>query len=117
MLSAIKAAWIFYSLVIIAVLFILYTVPAEFLTNNTPICPSITLHQTECPACGLTRGFTAIADGRFTDAGSYNKHSLTVFLIFVANTTIFVVFGVIKTQTKKKHFLKFKRNKSWLKQV
>ncbi len=117
MLSAIKAAWIFYSLLITAVLFVLFTVPGVYIINKTPTCPSISIHQTECIACGMTRGFTAIAEGRLEQARSFNRYSIAVFSIFLTNTAIFIVFGITKIQLNRRNFLKIKRNKSWLKQV
>ncbi len=117
MLSALKAAWIFYSTVILVLLILLFTLPSQILTDKTPLCTAISTHNTECSACGLTRGFTAISEGRFDEAQSFNEYSAAVFSIFFVNTSIFLVFGIIKIKSNRKEFLKIKRNKSWLKQV
>lgn len=40
-----------------------------------PACPYRALFDRECPTCGMTRGFAALAHGRLEDAGHYNRAS------------------------------------------
>lgn len=47
----------------------------------SPTCPSVTLFDRECPACGMTRGFTAMSHGRVTEAMKYNRASPALYAL------------------------------------
>ena len=68
-----------------AVLLISFIFPPGGLPQ-VPICYFAVLTGLPCPGCGLTRGFCAIAHGRFADAWAYNPfafalYGLTVFFL------------------------------------
>jgi len=89
LIDALKKAWIFYSIVITAVIAILFLIPEDTLLNKTPVCGSIAENGTECFACGMTRGFGSISEFDIDGANSANRGSVFVFGIFVLNTLIF----------------------------
>lgn len=116
-LSALKYAWIFYSIIVASVLALFYFVPGEFLLHKTPLCTEISVDKSGCPACGMTRDFTGIGNGRIFSADRNNNYSLHVFIIFLINTTFFMFFAAKAISQRKTYKLKTKRNKLWLKQV
>jgi len=111
MLNAIKSAWLFYSLLIMAVLVIFFSMNDELLLNKTPICSDITENHTECIACGMTRGFAAITSGDFNRASTANGNSLFIFVLFAVNTMIFLVYGIKKLISKGSYYFQFGGNK------
>jgi hypothetical protein len=84
-----KTVWIFYSTMIVALLFALILIPREQLLNNTPVCESLASTGKECIACGMTRGFGSISEFDIEGANSANKGSVYVLGMFVLNTLIF----------------------------
>ena len=51
--------------------------------NQHPIkCVHEELTGSKCPTCGMSRGFSAIVRGRFSDAAEYQQNSLSVFVFF-----------------------------------
>lgn len=114
MIDALKKAWIFYSIVITAVIAILFLMPEGTLLGKTPVCGSITVNGTECFVCGMTRGFGSISEFDIDGANSANKGSVFVFGIFVLNTLIFGVYITIYIN-KKMH--QYRKGIKWEKAV
>ena len=49
----------------------------------SPPCPYKKATGHDCPSCGLSRGFSALAHGRWTDARRYHTATPVVFVVFV----------------------------------
>ncbi len=45
-----------------------------------------------CPLCGMTRTFILIAHDRISDARSFNSLALTLFIMFILNEILVVIF-------------------------
>jgi hypothetical protein len=50
-----------------------------------PTCPTKALLGRDCPTCGMTRAFAALAHGRLTDALGYNRGSPFAFAFIAAS--------------------------------
>lgn len=48
------------------------------------ICPMMRFFGLPCPSCGMTRGFIAIAHGRFGEAWTFNPFSFVFFALAIA---------------------------------
>lgn len=58
---------------------VLLALPANFFDNGQPICLSVLLADTECYACGMTRGIMHLIHFDFEAAWGFNK---LVFIVF-----------------------------------
>ncbi|MFM2360287.1 MAG: hypothetical protein RLY16_2280 [Bacteroidota bacterium] len=65
--------------VLILIPIILLLLPATFFDNGKTICLSQLLANTECYACGLTRGIQHLIHFDFEEAYAYNMGSFIVF--------------------------------------
>ena len=78
---------------LITVMLVIFTaVNDELLINKTPLCQSISENNTECIACGMTRGLSAAAKGRFYESLQYNNCSILIYAVFLLNTVIFFIY-------------------------
>lgn len=96
MINALKVVWIFYSLLITVMLVIFTAANDELLINKTPLCQSISENNTECIACGMTRGINAAAKGRLYDSMQYNSFSIYLYTVFLLNTVLFSIYAFKK---------------------
>ena len=56
--------------------------PIRFLGYRIPgSCPSYMIYKVECPGCGMTRSFVAIAHGKWFDAFLFNGAGPLLFLL------------------------------------
>lgn len=117
MISAIKTAWSFYSAITLIILLMYIFIPGEILLNKTPVCSSLAETGENCLACGITHGFTSLTDGNFTKAREFNLNTMPVFLLFLINSVIFIIFISKKLHSKSIKIFNFKGNKLWQKQV
>lgn len=56
-----------------------FAVPDGWLGALLPVCEWRARYGTDCPMCGLTRAFAAIATGRWGDAWVLNQASIPLF--------------------------------------
>src|SRR4051812_21793078 len=61
----------------------LLVLPADFFDNGRSICLSKLLLNTECYACGLTRGIMHLIHLQFEDAFAYNMMSFVVLPLLI----------------------------------
>jgi hypothetical protein len=75
--------------------------------NNYPI---VCLHEKitgeQCFSCGLSHSFSMIIRGRFEEAYQWNIYGIRVFLFFLSQLLMRVIFSV--------YFLKDADNRKWL---
>jgi hypothetical protein len=75
--------------------------------NNYPI---VCLHEKitgeQCFSCGLSHSFSMIIRGRFEEAYQWNIYGIRVFLFFLSQLLMRVIFSV--------YFLKDAYNRKWL---
>jgi hypothetical protein len=81
---AIIAVWLILSAAGVLIAASPFLVPAPAFDNVLPTCPA-RVRGGDCPACGLTTGFVAIADGRWDDAARANAAAPLLFALFTAN--------------------------------
>jgi hypothetical protein len=62
----------------------------------SPPCPTQLLWHRPCPTCGMTRGFAALAHGRWNDALGYNRGAPVAFAGCVA-ALLFGVAGLVRS--------------------
>jgi hypothetical protein len=106
LIDALKKAWIFYSIVITAVIAIFFLMPEDTIINRTPVCGSIAASGTECFACGMTMGFGSISEFDIDGANAANRGAVFVFMVFLLNTIIFARYITIYINKKKHQYRK-----------
>lgn len=114
MKSVIKTVWLFYSIIITAVIVMLFLLPGDQLLNKTPVCGSIASSGTECFACGMTRGFVSISEMDINSALAANEGSLVLFGMFVLNTLLFITYITVVINKK---YYQYRRGIKWEKAV
>ena len=87
---ALRIVWFILSGVILLVLFVPFLVPEHVLAQGIPECQSRAQHGVECPFCGMTSSFYAISRADFDGAMLRNAFSIYLYLLFLANTVLFV---------------------------
>jgi hypothetical protein len=94
--TAITSAW----LIISAIL--LFVFPAPYLlSENALLSASGTIRfqhheQESCPLCGMTRAFMAISRGNLFEAVTFNRWSVALYGILLANELSVAIFLVIR---------------------
>ena len=68
-----------YLVILILIPIVLLILPADFFDKGESICLSVSLFDTECYACGLTRAIQHLIHFNFSIAYEYNKLSIIVF--------------------------------------
>ena len=68
-----------YLVILILIPIVLLILPADFFDKGESICLSVSLFDTECYACGLTRAIQHLIHFDFSIAYEYNKLSIIVF--------------------------------------
>ena len=82
-------AWSALALMIFAAALLLY-LPADHFDEGQSICLSVLLLDTECYACGMTRGIQHLIHFEFAEAWRFNKLSFVVLplLIYLISSSI-----------------------------
>ena len=82
-----------FALLGICFLYLLY-LPADHFDEGQTICLSVLLANTECYACGMTRGIQHILHGEFQIAWEFNKLSFVVLqlAVFMTATSLYTMF-------------------------
>ena len=62
---------------------ILLILPSDYFDDGESMCVSVMLFDTECYACGMTRGIMHLIHGEFSKAYDFNILSLIVFPLIV----------------------------------
>ena len=68
-----------YLVILILIPIVLLILPADFFDKGKSICLSVSLFDSECYACGLTRAIQHLIHFDFSIAYEYNKLSIIVF--------------------------------------
>ena len=68
-----------YLVILILIPIVLLILPADFFDKGESICLSVSLFDSECYACGLTRAIQHLIHFDFSIAYEYNKLSIIVF--------------------------------------
>ena len=94
--------WIFTGIILVIFIYSAIYTPEG---NNHPIkCVHEELTGSKCPTCGMSRGFSAIVRGRFSDALDYQQNSLSVFMFFfvqlILRTSAIVLLAKSKLSVK-----------------
>lgn len=101
MISALKTAWKFYSIVILIFTSAVFILPDNIFLNKTPLCESKSDSGRECFMCGMTHAFSCISKGNFDDANGHNTASIPLFILFSVNSVIFSVISFKKFNNMK----------------
>jgi len=67
------------SILWIVIPFLLWVIPADFLDDKPPICPSVIILKMECFGCGMTRATLHLMHLEFETAWNFNK---LIFIVF-----------------------------------
>jgi hypothetical protein len=81
--------WGVVSLVVLGVLATPFVLDEGRILRLAPACISRTKYGQDCFACGLTRSFVLISQGRFHEAASQNKAGPPLYAAFAINTLAF----------------------------
>ena len=74
-----KNLYTLYLVILILIPIVLLILPADFFDKGESICLSVSLFDSECYACGLTRAIQHLIHFDFSIAYEYNKLSIIVF--------------------------------------
>ncbi len=81
-------------------LFVSFLVTPEQIESGqvqlTPTCQMKMIFDRPCPTCGLSRAFSAVSHGRFSDAMQYNRASLFFYAAWLVGALLGLV-GLIRT--------------------
>jgi hypothetical protein len=75
-----------------------FFINASTLQGLFPTCEA-RLRNSQCAACGMTTGFIAISDGRWTDARQANAGAIPLFGGSVMNLMVAVAYSVRKIRS------------------
>jgi hypothetical protein len=100
--KALLGSWLIISMVgLFCVLFSLLA-PEDVVLAASPDCVSMSLYGQPCPACGLTRGFTALSKTDWQGSVQANPAAPYVYLAFLIN-------GIIAASIMARLALRFSR--------
>ena len=89
--KAVNWSWTAVSLLLLAVVLAPFVISPAWLQASLPLCEWKARYQRECPACGLTTAFLAIARGDWAAAHHANIAALPLFTLFLSNFTLWFV--------------------------
>lgn len=82
--------WIFVGIILSVFLYSMIYKPEK---NSHPIkCMHEELLGSKCPSCGMSRGFSSIVRGNFDQAIKFQKNSIPVFLFFLFQLGMRLIF-------------------------
>ncbi len=83
---ALAIAWLVLSLPVALACVLPFLLPYSVLDEALPTCRALVQTGEPCWACGLTRGFFAVARGEFARAQNLNGASIVLYASFVLNS-------------------------------
>ena len=87
--KALAIVWTIYSVLILTIILIPFTVDINFISSFIPVC-SAKLGGNCCILCGMTTSFYSISRLDFETALSLNRYSLFLYSFFVINSIVFL---------------------------
>lgn len=91
---AISSVWLIVSAILLLALLAFYLVPDGALISLSAACQLQHHNQEICPLCGMTRAFIAISHGKLDQATTFNRWSVALYGILLANGLLTAVFLV-----------------------
>ena len=91
---AISSIWLLISTILLLILLYFYLFPDSALISLSANFQLQHHNQEPCPLCGMTRAFIAIVHGKLDQATTFNRWSVTLYGILLANgllSTIFLI--------------------------
>ena len=89
--KALANVWIVVSVGALLALAAPFLLPADVILRLAPICLSRAQFGVECPSCGMTRAFLAIAGGDLAEASALNRGAPWLYGACVVNTVLLAV--------------------------
>jgi hypothetical protein len=89
--KALANVWILVSVGALLALAAPFLLPADLILRLAPTCLSRAQFGVECPSCGMTRAFLAIAGGDLAEASALNRGSPWLYGACVLNTVLLAV--------------------------
>ena len=89
---SLSISWLIISIVIAFILITSAVYPSAPSIRFLPTSLCKISSHCSCPVCGMTRAFILIVHGRISDARSFNSLALTLFIMFILNELIVVIF-------------------------
>jgi len=102
--KALNWSWTAISLLLLAVLLVPFLIPPAWVQATLPQCEWKARYRRECPACGMTTAFYAIAGGDWLAARHANAAAVPLFAILLSNFTLWLMW----------HVSRFRRSRKWL---
>jgi hypothetical protein len=102
--KAFNWSWTAVSLLLLAVVVAPFLLSPAWLQAALPLCEWKARYQRECPACGLTTAFFAIARGDWDVARQANAGAVPLFSLFLSNFILWLVYRISQ----------FRRSRRWL---
>lgn len=104
--------YLFMNLIFAGVILIVLGYSAIFSpdTNNYPVvCVHEKLTGLPCASCGLSHSFSLIVRGRITEAVEWNSYGIRIFIFFIAQLLMRIVFSVnyIKSHASSRNLIIF----------
>lgn len=87
-------SWTAVSLLLLAVLLAPFVLSPAWLQDTLPQCEWKARYQRECPACGLTTAFFAVARGDWDAARHANAGALPLFALFASNFALWFIWRI-----------------------
>lgn len=100
-IAAVLIVWMIISIITTIVLIISFFIEKQAVLQLTPTCISKSQFNIECSLCGMSRAFIKISNYEFSEAYNLNNGSIFVYLSFLLNSLIFIIYAIM--QNIKKH--------------
>jgi len=97
---ALLIVWSIFSVATTLIILLPFFVDRGTVLQITPTCISKSQFNIECSLCGMTRAFIEISDGNYSKAYDLNGGSILVYISFLLNSTIFIVYGFFQINRK-----------------
>lgn len=95
---AITSVWLISSAILLLAFLAPYLLPESTLLSLSGACQLQHHNHEPCALCGMTRAFIAISRGHFHDAAAFNRSSVALYGILLANELMAAIFLVSRVR-------------------
>lgn len=97
--KAFLVVWLLISSFLLLILLVPFILSEKAVLQLSAICVSSNHGPAQCPLCGMTRAFVAISRGNFHEALQLNRGSIGLYLAFVVDGVLALLYSVRKIRS------------------
>ena len=95
---ALTSSWLIISSILLVIILSPYVWSDEALLSASEVLQFQHLNQERCPLCGMTRAFIAISRGDLDGAIDFNRWSIALYQILLANELLVSLFLISRVR-------------------